>query len=98
MEKGDLILTPSGLWHQHGHEGSEPVIWLDALDLPTVHALEASYCVEGAPQSVRNEPDASQTRYRRAGLVPYRSLDAPRAHYPLLRYPWSEVREALTGL
>ena len=21
MERGDLILTPSGLWHQHGHEG-----------------------------------------------------------------------------
>ncbi len=21
MEKGDLILTPSGLWHEHGHEG-----------------------------------------------------------------------------
>lgn len=98
MEKGDLILTPSGLWHQHGHEGTEPVVWLDALDLPTIYALEASYAVEGEPQSVRNEPDSSQSRYRRSGLVPYRSLEAPRARYPLLRYPWREVRDALQSL
>ena len=42
MEKGDLILTPPGLWHQHGHDGSEPVVWLDALDLPIVQGMEAS--------------------------------------------------------
>ena len=24
MERGDLILTPSGLWHEHGHEGLDP--------------------------------------------------------------------------
>jgi gentisate 1,2-dioxygenase len=98
MEKGDLILTPSGLWHEHGHAGKGPVIWLDALDLPIVRALEASYAVEGEPQAVRNEPDSSQSRYRRAGLVPYRSLDARRTRYPLLRYPWREVREALVAL
>jgi gentisate 1,2-dioxygenase len=98
MEKGDLILTPSGLWHEHGHEGTGPVIWLDALDLPIVRTLEASYAVEGPPQSCRNEPDSSQSRYRRSGLVPYQSLDARRARYPLMRYPWKEVREALTAL
>jgi gentisate 1,2-dioxygenase len=26
MKKGDLILTPPGLWRQHGHEGNEPVV------------------------------------------------------------------------
>lgn len=98
MEKGDLILTPSGLWHQHGHDGTGPVIWLDALDLPIVRALEASYAVEGAPQTVRNEPDSSQSRYRRAGLIPYRALETRRSRYPLLRYPWREVREALGAL
>jgi len=98
MEKGDLILTPSGLWHEHGDEGTSPVVWLDALDLPTVYALEASYCVEGDAQPVRNEPDSSQTRYRRAGLIPYRSLDSQRARYPLLRFPWRDVREALAAM
>ncbi|MCB1542839.1 MAG: cupin domain-containing protein, partial [Rhodoblastus sp.] len=98
MEKGDLILTPSGLWHEHGHEGSGPVVWLDALDLPMVYALEASYCIDGEPQKIRNQPDASQNRYRRAGLVPYASLRAPRANYPLRRFPWKDTRAALNDL
>jgi gentisate 1,2-dioxygenase len=97
MEKGDLILTPSGLWHEHGHEGTGPVIWLDALDLPIVRALEASYATEGKPQVVGGAPDSSQSRYRRSGLVPYKSLDARRTRYPLLRYPWKEVRKALAA-
>ena len=50
MGKGDLILTPPGLWHEHGHEGQGPVIWLDALDLPLVYGIEASYAIEGRPQ------------------------------------------------
>ena len=98
MERGDLILTPALLWHEHRHEGAGPVIWLDALDLPTVFAQEASYAIEGPPQAVRNQPDQSQTHYRRSGLVPYRTLSGPRAAYPLLRYPWKEVREALVAL
>jgi gentisate 1,2-dioxygenase len=28
MSRGDLIFTPTGLWHEHGHDGTEPVIWL----------------------------------------------------------------------
>lgn len=98
MEPGDLILTPSGLWHEHGHSGSGPVIWMDALDLPTVFALEASYATEGVPQKPRNEADSSQTRYRRAGLVPWTAVNRPRANYPLIRFPWREVKAALADL
>ena len=98
MQKGDLILTPSGLWHEHGHEGSGPVVWLDALDLPFVYAVEASYAIEGPKHKTETEFDASQTRYRRGGLIPYSSLNQQRAHYPLLRYPWGEVKEALLAL
>jgi len=25
MEEGDLVLTPGGEWHDHGHDGDEPV-------------------------------------------------------------------------
>ncbi|MDH5747811.1 MAG: cupin domain-containing protein [Rhodospirillales bacterium] len=98
MERGDLILTPSGLWHEHGHTGSGPVIWLDALDLPLVYRMEASYAVEGPPQSPKNIPDSSQRLYRRAGLTPYKALDRNRSKYPLLRYPWKEVRQNLLDL
>lgn len=98
MEKGDLILTPSGLWHEHGHAGTGPVVWLDALDLPLVYSLEASYCTEGEPQTIGNAADRSRTTYRRAGLVPYASLGRKRADYPLIRFPWSEVRQNLRDL
>lgn len=99
MNKGDLILTPAGLWHEHGHEGDGPVIWMDALDLPMVYAMEASYAIDGPSQTVRDEPDASQTRYRRAGLVPFSSLNLrTRQAYPQIRYPWAEVREAIVAL
>jgi gentisate 1,2-dioxygenase len=98
MNRGDLILTPSMNWHEHGHAGSDPVVWLDALDLPLMFGMEASYAIEGAPQRVRNAPDASATRYRRAGLVPYTNLDTKCGDYPLPRWPWHEVRTALQAL
>jgi gentisate 1,2-dioxygenase len=98
MERGDLILTPALQSHEHIHTGSGPVVWMDALDLPVIVSLEASYAIEGSSQLHRNEPDASATRYRRAGLLPYASLGRQRAPYPLLRWPWSEVRPSLEAL
>jgi quercetin dioxygenase-like cupin family protein len=71
MHRGDLILTPAGLWHQHGHEGQGPVVWLDALDLPVVYGLEASYCTEGPPQSVVDADSPASRRFRQAGVLPY---------------------------
>lgn len=95
MERGDLILTPPRLWHEHGHDGSEPVIWLDALDLPLIHDMETSYRTDGDWEPPANRPDSSQTLYRRAGLLPYGALDRRASDYPLLRFPWREVRAAL---
>jgi gentisate 1,2-dioxygenase len=40
MRPGDLVLTPSMTWHDHGNEGREPVIWIDGLDSPVVRYLE----------------------------------------------------------
>ncbi|MDT7838663.1 cupin domain-containing protein [Aquabacterium sp. OR-4] len=54
MLRGDLILTPTGLWHEHGHDGSAPVVWLDVLDLPLVYYMEASYHVNGSRQALRD--------------------------------------------
>lgn len=43
MERGDVILTPSWKWHDHGNEGSGPVIWLDGLDLPLFRFLPLNF-------------------------------------------------------
>jgi gentisate 1,2-dioxygenase len=40
METGDIVLTPGGSWHGHGHEGAEQAYWFDCLDIPLVHLLE----------------------------------------------------------
>ena len=99
MHKGDLILTPALTWHEHGHEGSGPVVWLDALDLPMIYAMEASYAIEGPSQTLSDALDASQNKYRRAGLLPYASLaQALRPKYPQIRFPWADVRAALGAL
>jgi len=98
MGKGDLILTPPGLWHEHGHEGHGPVIWLDALDLPLVYGIEASYAIEGRPQAVDRPLGWGGARFRNGGVVPYRSLDSPREPYPMLRFAWPDVQRALGEL
>ncbi len=96
MLRGDLILTPTGLWHEHGHDGSEPVVWLDVLDLPLVYYMEASYHVDGGRQQVK--PQHGERAYARGGLVPTPVFERSRRAYPLLRYPWADARAALESL
>ncbi|HEX4594160.1 MAG TPA: cupin domain-containing protein, partial [Bryobacteraceae bacterium] len=36
MRPGDFILTPSWTHHDHGNPSSQPVVWLDGLDIPIV--------------------------------------------------------------
>ena len=96
MARGDLILTPTGLWHEHGHDGSEPVIWLDVLDLPLVYYTETSYVVGGDRQTVR--PGRGDRAYARGGLVPSPVFGRGGRAYPMLRYPWADARAALVSL
>jgi gentisate 1,2-dioxygenase len=96
MSRGDLVLTPTGLWHEHGHDGDEPVIWLDVLDLPLVYYMEASYHVDGPPQTIK--PGRGDVTYARGGVTPTRVFERSNKAYPMLRYPWVEARAALLAL
>jgi gentisate 1,2-dioxygenase len=96
MQRGDLILTPTGLWHEHGHDGTEPVVWLDVLDLPLVYYMEASYHVDGARQTV--SPQHGDRSYARGGIVPTPVFVRSSKAYPMLRYPWVDARAALESL
>ena len=40
MQPGDLVVTPSMAWHDHGNTGAQPVIWMDMLDWQVVRFLE----------------------------------------------------------
>jgi gentisate 1,2-dioxygenase len=96
MSRGDLILTPTGLWHEHGHDGTEPVVWLDVLDLPLVYYMEASYHVNGTRQTQRTE--RGDRAYTRGGMVPTPVFGRAGKRYPMLRYPWADARAALLAL
>ncbi|MDO8248840.1 MAG: cupin domain-containing protein [Rhodoferax sp.] len=96
MSRGDLILTPTGLWHEHGHDGDKPVVWLDVLDLPLVYFMEASYVTEGKAQTVTAE--ANDRAYQRGGVVPAPVFNRAGEAFPMLRYPWVDVRAVLEAL
>ncbi len=96
MSRGDLILTPTGLWHEHGHDGSAPVVWLDVLDLPLVYYMEASYHVDGPRQQV--QAGQAERRYAHGGIVPTPVFERTATAYPMLRYPWAEAKAALQAL
>jgi gentisate 1,2-dioxygenase len=96
MSRGDLILTPTGLWHEHGHDGTDPVIWLDVLDLPLVYYMEASYHVNGDRQTIA--PGRGDKQYAHGGLVPSHVFERSHKAYPVLRYAWTDAKAALQTL
>ena len=98
MEPGDLIITPPMRWHDHGHEGSEPVVWLDGLDIPLVRALDASWASRMRPAATpATDTDSSQDEFTAAGLVPRRSRYEDTG-YPQVRWPWTAARRALAAM
>jgi gentisate 1,2-dioxygenase len=99
MEPGDLILTPSWTWHDHANEGTEPMIWLDGLDVPLVRYLRANF-YEAFPED--QQPivgvGESERRYASGTLRPAWE-ETPRVPYsPLWHYKWDRTYEALTSL
>ena len=65
MERGDMVLTPSWEWHDHGNEGDVPMIWLDGLDLPLWQVLPSNFTEHYAEARYPSEllKTASNRRY-----------------------------------
>lgn len=99
MAPGDLVLTPSMAWHDHGNEGSEPVIWLDGLDSPIVRYLEA---LSGEPHAMDRQPTGALAGLseRRFGVAGLRPTWAPPGTGPtrLIHYRWEPTHAALLRL
>ncbi len=99
MRPGDLVLTPNWTWHDHANDTTKPMIWLDGLDAPLVRLLEAAF-QEEFPQETQPLSEAagvSQAKYGAGALRP--AWEGHTARYsPLMHYPWTETRAALTAL
>jgi gentisate 1,2-dioxygenase len=98
MRPGDFVITPSWTWHDHGNEGSEPVVWLDGLDIQIVNLLNAGFAEPGAEdvQPVTRPEGDSVARYGH-NLLPVDWKPAAKTS-PVFNYPYARSREALDTL
>jgi gentisate 1,2-dioxygenase len=93
MYAGDLILTPGWTWHEHLHEGSGPIVWLDVLDASLQRYLGTDAFEPGPPHDVpERTPDAA---FAFANVLP--ETGDPTQHSPVFRYPWADAAAAVSA-
>jgi gentisate 1,2-dioxygenase len=97
MEENDLLLTPSGTWHEHVNNTPHDIVWLDALDYPLVNLLQASWFQPGHGKDLPAHLPAGYSadrlgHQRPAGWSPYGATT------PRMRYPWRDMRASLDRL
>lgn len=92
MHPGDMLLTAGDCWHEHRHDGTEPVIWLDVLDAP-LHAALGTVTFQPGPITDCHDV-LPQEALGSAGLVPAET-GVGRPYSPLFRYSRTAVASAL---
>jgi len=70
MKPGDFILTPFWSFHDHGNPGSDPVVWLDGLDIPIVNMFDTSF-FEKHEEHGAGEEEAPATRVVESSAMKY---------------------------
>jgi gentisate 1,2-dioxygenase len=109
MERGDLIVTPGWEWHDYGNEGTEPGIWIDALDLPLIQYLDSCGYLKSIDEEVGYEISAlkrlpvrkagiSEQRYSAVGLRPLTETQGTSKRAGLIHYRWKSTYPALRRL
>jgi gentisate 1,2-dioxygenase len=108
--RGDLILTPNGTWHDHGNDGTTPVVWADILDFPLLEFLDCSWIDEeftgerdgnARAQKATNGDGFSDRLYGAGGLLPgfvSHQRGIGRGTSPVFHYRGAAVRAALHAL
>jgi len=98
MQPGDFVITPSWTWHDHGNETSEPMVWLDGLDIQLVKLLGASFA-EGYPEDTQPVSRPEGDSFARFGhnLLPVDWKPEVKTS-PVFNYPYAKSREALDRL
>lgn len=102
MYPGDFIITPSWAWHDHGNEGvgghSEPVVWLDGLDIPMLRFFDAGFA-ENADEQLQQVAVPEGHSFARFGhnMAPVKHRHSSPTS-PIFSYPYARSREALAQL
>jgi gentisate 1,2-dioxygenase len=95
MEQGDLILTPQWAWHEHAHEGAEPVIWIDGLDVPFIQSLQVISFEPYSEKRMSVQHGLSASGHY--GLTRPITTEAIQPTAPL-HYRWRDISPALQHL
>ena len=98
MKYGDYIITPSWRWHDHGHEGTEPVVWQDILDLPLVKTIGTIFYEAYPDDQFPAGPTAGDSLRRYgANMLPL-GLEPDNLNSPIFSYPFEKSRETMDAL
>jgi len=102
MRPGDFIITPPWTWHDHGNPGSEPVVWMDGLDINILALFDAQFA-ENYPEEVQpvTRPEGDSVARYGNNLAPLGPLQEGKhagKTSPVFSYPYARSRETLATL
>ena len=86
MERGDVILTPTWDFHDHGHEGTQGMIWLDGLDLPLFQWLPTNFAQPYHEDRYPSEPSTTDSHLKYPWAEMQAKLDAHAGPFAEERY------------
>jgi gentisate 1,2-dioxygenase len=98
MKHGDFIITANWAPHDHGNPGTQPVMWLDVLDMPTVNHFDTSFGehFDDKMQKTNHQDGDSFDRYA-SGVLPD-GMPATVNRTPVINYPYAKMRPILERL
>jgi gentisate 1,2-dioxygenase len=99
MHPGDFIITPAWTWHDHGNPGTEPVVWMDGLDIPMLAFFDAQFA-ENYPEEVQpvSRPEGDSLARYGGNLAPLAPVAPFGKTSPIFSYPYARSRETLAAL
>ncbi len=99
MSRGDFLPQAGWNWHAHHNAASEPMAWIDGLDIPFSYYTESQFFEVGrerisAAETTTPERSRAERLWGYPGLRPVSQPD-PLPATPLLAYRWSDTDRAL---
>lgn len=99
MSRGDFLPQTGWNWHAHHNAATEPMAWIDGLDIPFSYFIESQFFEFGRERiAVTDRITPVRSRSERLwghpGLRPVAQPD-PQSATPLLAYRWVDTDRAL---
>lgn len=99
MNRGDFLPQAGWNWHAHHNASTEPMAWLDGLDIPFQYVTEAQFFEFGRDElsaAERTTPQRSRSErlWGHPGLRPLSATSLPPGS-PLFAYKWEFTDRAL---